>query len=245
MMDDKRYGLSAPKVEVYSLASGFWRRNLAVANPPVCTLCCVGSDAPYGFVHGLVHWGAKRRVIDDDNHDDDDDEWYHFILSFNFEDEVFGEVMLPETLARVSSDAVTITVVGGGDGNSLPLTVYRVSGGFPCPCDIWVMKEYGVVASWSKVFSFNLRGFCLEAPSLGIMVTGVTAPPVALCVRNSGEVLLLMDEAGNGCLYSLDVERKTFTDLQIGGEGYTWYLYSGYYAESLVLLNKASGLVSY
>ncbi|KAK7279512.1 hypothetical protein RJT34_24565 [Clitoria ternatea] len=236
IMDDERFGFSAPEVEVYSLLTGFWRNLGAVA--PVCTLCFVGRDAPHGFVNGIIHWGAKRRVGDDDNG------WYYFVLSFDFEDEVFGEVVLPEKLANVSSDSVTVTVVGGGYEKK-DVTVYCVNGDSPCSCEIWVMKEYGVVESWNKVFAFNLRGFCLEAPWLGITVTGVTAPPAALCVRNGGEVLLLMDEAGKGCLYSLDVEGKRFTDLQIGGEGYTWYLYSGYYSESLVLLNKASGLVSY
>ncbi|XP_027366466.1 F-box/kelch-repeat protein At3g17530-like [Abrus precatorius] len=236
MVDDERFGISAPEIEVYSLASGFWRNLDGVA--PLCTLCFVGRDAPHGFVDGIVNWGAKRWVGGGD-----DGCWYYFVLSFDFEDEVFGEVVLPETFARVSSDAVTVTVVGGGNGKAL--TVYSVNGDSPCSCDIWVMKEYGVVESWNKVFAFNLKGFCLEAPSLGITVTGVTAPPAALCVRNSGEVLLLMDEEGKGCLYSLDLESKRFTYLQIGGDGYSWYLYSGYYSESLVLLNKASGLVSY
>ncbi|KAK7343932.1 hypothetical protein VNO77_13065 [Canavalia gladiata] len=234
MVDDERFGLSAPEVEVYSLATGFWRNLGGVA--PVCTLCFVGRDAPHCFVDGFVHWGAKRRSVKDDG-------WYFFVLSFDFEDEVFGEVALPESLAHVSSNAVIITAVGGGNGKDL--TMYRVSGGSPCSCEIWVMKEYGVAESWNKVFTFSLRGFYLEAPSLGITITCVTGPPAALCVRNSGEVLLLMDESGKGCLYSLDVEKKTFRNLQIGGEGYTWYLYSAYYSETLVLLNKPTGLVSY
>ncbi|KAK7268474.1 hypothetical protein RIF29_21173 [Crotalaria pallida] len=234
MLDDARFGLCVPEVEVCSLETGFWRKCSSPA--PVCNLSYVGSYAPHGFVNGVIHWGAKRRVA---NYNDNC--WYHFVLSFDFEDEVFGEVLLPRSLASVSSDSVT--VIGGGGGKSL--TVYHVSDGSPCTCNIWVMKEYGVVESWSKLFTFNLMGFSLEAPSLGIMVSGVTAPPAPLCVRNSGEVLLLMDEAGNGCLYSVDMEGKRFIDLQIGGKGYTWYLYSGYYTESLVFLNKSSGMVSY
>ncbi|XP_061363804.1 F-box protein At3g07870-like [Gastrolobium bilobum] len=233
LLDDKRYGLSPPVVEVYSLATGFWRTLDPAVIPGFC-LCCVGGDDPHGFVDGVVHWGAKRMV---------GDAWYYFVLSFHFEDEVFVEVVLPESLARVSFDYVTVTVVGGGCRK--PLTVYHVSGGLPCSCEIWVMKEYGVVESWNKVFAFNLVGFCLEAPELGTTLTGITGPPAALCVRNNGEVLLLMDEAGWGCLYSLDVERRRLTNLHIGGAGYTWYLYSSYYAESLVLLDKTSGLVSY
>ncbi|CAL0299793.1 unnamed protein product [Lupinus luteus] len=236
MLDDDRFELCAPEVEVYSLATGFWRNSSNL--PPVCSLCYVGSYAPHGFINGVIHWGAKRRTGSYN-----DNGWYHFVLSFNFENETFGEVLLPQSLASVSSDSVT--VIGGGAGGGKCLTVYRVSAGSPCSCNIWVMKEYGVVDSWNKVFSFDLRGFNLEVPSLGITVTGVTAPPAALCIRNSGEVLLLMDEAGKGCLYSLDIKGKRFIDLQIGGEGYTWYLYSGYYRESLVFLNKASGMIAY
>ena len=195
---------------------------------PVCSLVRVGRDAQHGFVNGVVHWGAKRR--------EGDNGWYNFVLSFDFADEVFGEVLLPESLARGFEDSVT--VIGGGEG----LSVYFVSGGLPCCCEIWVMKKYGVVESWNKVFSYR---FCLEVPALGISVADVTSPPEALCIRKNGEVLLLTDETGKGGLYSLDIERKIFTDLGIGGEGYTWYLYAGYYAESLVLLDKASGLVSY
>lgn len=172
-----------------------------------------------------------------------DDGWYYFVLSYNFEDDVFGEVMLPETFACASSDMPNVTVIGGGDGKAL--TVYHVDGVMQCSCDIWVMKEYGVVGSWNKVFSFNLVGFDMELTTFGILVTGMTAPLTPLCVRNGGEVLVLMDEAGSGCLYSVNLERNEITDCQIGGEEFTWYLYSGYYAESLVLLDKARGLVSY
>lgn len=238
MHDDERYGVSSPEVEVYSLASGFWNRNRVVA-APVSTLCCLGRYySPHGFVDGKVHWGARRcrRVGGDDG-------WYYFVLSYNFEDDVFGEVMLPETFACASSDMPNVTVIGGGDGKAL--TVYHVDGVMQCTCDIWVMKEYGVVGSWNKVFSFNLVGFDMELTSFGILVTGMTAPLTPLCVRNGGEVLVLMDEAGSGCLYSVNLERNEITDCQIGGEEFTWYLYSGYYAESLVLLDKARGLVSY
>ncbi|TKY51721.1 F-box protein [Spatholobus suberectus] len=227
MVDDGSFGLSAPEVELYSLATGLWRSIRGVA--PVCH---VAGDAPHGFDNGLVHWAAKRCVGDG---------WYYFVLSFHFEDELFREVLLPESLARASADAVMVKVVGGGSGKTL--TVYHVSAGSPCSCDIWVMKEYGVVESWNKVFAFVMSGFRLEAPSLGMMLVDVAVPPIALCVTNGGEVLLLVDVAGTRCLYLLDMERKNFLDLQI--EVDTGCVYSGYYSESLLLLNRASGVVSY
>lgn len=219
--------LSPPQVEVYSLATGFWRNSHG--SVPVCVLC---SNGPHGFVNGLVHWGAKRRVAD---------AWYHFVLSFNFEDELFSEVPLPESLAGPFMSSAKVTVVRGGDGKTL--TVYHQTHGPSSSVSIWVMAEYGVVASWKNVFTLNRRTSTLEAPSLGIKVIDVTGPPLALWVRNNGQVLLLMDVALRRTLYLLDMESKTFTDLQI--EPDTPDVYSGYYCESLVLLNKANGVVSY
>ncbi|KAH1151667.1 hypothetical protein GYH30_045252 [Glycine max] len=65
------------------------------------------------------------------------------------------------------------------------------------------MKKYGVVESWNKVFAFNPSEFWLEALPFGTMINDATAPLSALCVRNNGEVLLVMNEAGKGHLFSL------------------------------------------
>lgn len=227
MLDDERFGLSAPEVELYSLATGSWRSLAGIS--PVCT---IAGDAPHGFHDAIVHWVAKRCVPHG---------WCYFILSFHFEHEVFSEIMLPESLARASSDAVMVKVFGGGKEKTL--TVYHVNFGSPCSSDIWVMKEYGLVESWNKVFSFVMSGFSLEVPSLGMLLLDVAYPPLALRVTDSGEVLMLMDVAGIRCLYSLDGERKNFTELQNGVD--RGYFYCGYYSESLLLLNKASGSVSY
>ncbi|KAI4346449.1 hypothetical protein L6164_007344 [Bauhinia variegata] len=227
MMDDTSYGVSPPEVELYSLATGFWKNITSVA--PVCSMSFTGGEAPHACIDGILHWGAKRRI---------NDCWYHFILSFDFGEEVFGEIKLPHNLANASSH--TITVIGGGKS----LALYQETN-WPCVSHIWVMKEYGDEGSWNKVFTFNLMGFYLEVPFWGKMLPEITSIPTAVCYRKSGEVLLLMSKEGEGCLYSLDIERKNLTDLRIGGRGYKWYMYSGYYAESLVLLNKANGLVSY
>lgn len=69
-------------------------------------------------------------------------------MSFNFEDELFGEIALSESLATVSAYVIEVNVVGGGHGN--PLTVYHVSREPPFSCGIWVMKE-----SWNKVFVYD------------------------------------------------------------------------------------------
>lgn len=229
MMDDESYGLCPPDVEIYSLATGFWKNINAVA--PVFTTSYITTDATHACINGIVHWSAKRMVKDG---------WYNFIVSFDFVAEVFSEIMLPESLAYAFEDS--IAVIGGGNS----LTVYQVTRSpSPYSCNIWVMKEYGVVESWNKLFTFNLKGFYLEAPSLGITLIGVPFTPTAIYIRKRGEILLMIVEAGKPCLYSLDIEGRTFKNLGIGREGYTWHTFADYYAESLVLLDKASGLVSY
>lgn len=231
MMDDDNFGLTAPEVEVYSLATGGGWRKFPRGIVPVCY---VEGDSSNGYVDGVVHWAAKRWV---------NDGWYYFVLSFNFVNETFGEVVLPDSLFRVPVNTAWFSVVGGNDGKML--SVYYVDGGSPCSCEIWVMKVYGVVESWNKIFEFSIGGFCFEASVFGVKVYGVTVPPTVLYVRDSGEILLLMEEEEKRHLYSVDMQRKRFTDLQIEEEACTWYLYSGYYSESLVLLKKSRGVVSY
>jgi hypothetical protein len=63
-----------------------------------------------------------------------------------------------------------LNVVEGGNN----LTLYRVSSHVHCKGSIWVMKEYGIVESWTELFAFNLNGSGLHAPSLGIIVTHTT-----------------------------------------------------------------------
>jgi hypothetical protein len=75
-------------------------------------------------------------------------------LSFDFVNEVFHEITLPECIFHASSPWALLNVVEGGN----TLTVYRVSCGVPCKGSIWAMKEYGVVESWTELFDFYLNG---------------------------------------------------------------------------------------
>ncbi|XP_059663823.1 F-box protein CPR1-like [Cornus florida] len=71
----------------------------------------------------------------------------YLILSFDMASEVFGEMVLPGCVANGIGLQMSISVFG----ESLSLFEYDSFGG----CSIWVMKEYGIAESWTKLFSFK------------------------------------------------------------------------------------------
>jgi hypothetical protein len=123
--------------------------------------------------------------------------WFFFILSFDFVNEVFHEIALPESISHASSPWAFLTVVEGAK----TLNVYHVSCHVPYKGSILVMKDYGVVKSWTELFSFDLNGSCLLAYSLRITVIDVTVPPEAICINDNGDILLLVyyRMLGKGC----------------------------------------------
>nr|POE71719.1 f-box protein cpr30 [Quercus suber] len=127
-------------VEIYTLSTGQWRM-LRTDLAPICTIL---RHAPQIFINGALHW-VVFRVGDDNLHS--------FVLVFDLGDEVFHEILLPE-------------FPGHMDLMPSSVSAYRNSIAFfrkdNDSLHIWAMKEYGVVSSWTKVFSlprFNLDLF--------------------------------------------------------------------------------------
>ncbi|XVF78159.1 hypothetical protein PTKIN_Ptkin14bG0107000 [Pterospermum kingtungense] len=95
--------------------------------------------------------------------------------------------------------------------------------------ELWIMKEYGVVGSWTKVLHLTDQ-------------SGFGRRPRVLGFRNNGEVLLQVD---HGKMVSLDLNCQQMEhpeiDLQVDIVSVHGYV------ESLVLLNKGvdAGSVSY
>ncbi|KAI5332826.1 hypothetical protein L3X38_022955 [Prunus dulcis] len=89
--------------------------------------------------------------------------------------------------------------------------------------EIWVMKEYGIKESWTKLITFGPQG-----PERLL--------PRALCFRKSGEVLVLLTDKSRQELVSLDLESKQFKNLGISGYQ---CCNVGFYKESLLLLDKS------
>uniref|UniRef100_A0A2N9J9Y8 F-box domain-containing protein n=1 Tax=Fagus sylvatica TaxID=28930 RepID=A0A2N9J9Y8_FAGSY len=195
-----------PVVEVYSLSTGEWR--MVTVSPPRCTLEL--DSPPQTFVNGALHWLAFRRT--------DDHKLHRFVLVFNVVDEVFHEIELPEIPTFPCGRSSFISVYG----NSIAYfdTKFLLNG---FRQKIWVMKEYGVVSSWTKVLTILHQ------------VSGY-----AIGFRRNGEVLLKALK----CRYaSLDLENEKTKDLTISSNG---FILVGSYVESLVLLDiDANRAVTY
>ncbi|XP_015161777.1 F-box/kelch-repeat protein At3g06240-like [Solanum tuberosum] len=131
-------------------------------------------------------------------------------MTFSIADEVFGEIML--------LDALT-----GGIATGLLLMLFEESlvvhnygrGMYGVFCEVWVMKQYGVLESWSRLYRINLIANLKKAVGF----------------RNNGEVLISTRENG---LVSYDPNSGRNTDLGI--QGYTWSFFVHNYMESLILL---------
>ncbi|KAL2496886.1 F-box protein [Forsythia ovata] len=185
------------EVEIYSLSSGTWQR--------------VHFDDSYiikefmwsqAFIKDTVHWLAYDSVEDSRQSNG----FYSFIASLHVDDEVFGKILLPDNLSRVCERYLSITVVG----ESLGVIKYDDSGS----C-VWVMKQYGVMKSWTKLYNIDFVG--------GIdNVVGF---------RKNGEVLLASpgDE-----LVTYNPETALSKDIGIYGNARSFYIDK--FMESLVLL---------
>ncbi|XP_059456610.1 F-box/kelch-repeat protein At3g06240-like [Corylus avellana] len=184
-----------PPVEIYTLRTGAWRFVTAPGPPYVI------DEWPLSvFVNGAVHWLAHTPWNKGD--------FRNVIVSFDMGAEAFHEMDLPESLQGSEHLNVTVAVLDG----LLALA----------PCNgwwgeeshsVWVMKEYGVVESWTKQFDVDVR------EGLGRVIA----------FRRKGEVPV---NKASGQL---------ILDLPIYGLTESFYLNT--YVESLVLLNVADGVL--
>ncbi|XP_050211810.1 F-box protein CPR1-like [Mercurialis annua] len=98
------------------------------------------------LVGSFLHWVASPRY---DECCSDGSVFYNFILAFDLRDETFREVPLPLPLPRDTRD-----------GDSKELNMVSELGGclslsycFRGYVEIWIMKEYGIEDSWTKLLS--------------------------------------------------------------------------------------------
>ncbi|KAF3618566.1 F-box protein CPR1 [Capsicum chacoense] len=103
---------------------------------------------PHGFRHrmgpedGEFHWLCVNDLSK------------YFMISFNISNEVYGEISLPEGICSISYRVEVTCGVSVLEGM---LCAYCT-----CPGDteegtfkLWVMKEYGVKESWTKLFTIR------------------------------------------------------------------------------------------
>nr|XP_023884339.1 F-box protein At3g07870-like isoform X1 [Quercus suber] len=192
-----------PQVEIYTLSTGQWRM-LRTGLAPITLF----RRQPQTFINGALHWVASRGS---------DNNLHNFVLVFDLGEEIFHEILLPEFPGHMGLKYGSVSVYRNS------IAFFRKDDDF---LQIWVMKEYGVVSSWTKVFSLPLFNLDFFGASGSIQR--------ALGFRRNGEVILIFD---GGRLISLDLETGENKDLRIMGYKKTIV---DYYVESLVLLDKAA-----
>ncbi|KAI8551341.1 hypothetical protein RHMOL_Rhmol06G0178400 [Rhododendron molle] len=189
-----------PEVEIYSLKTGRWRYISDKALPVKIT-----ERYRQAYFNGAAHWMAFTRGP-----------FRHTILAFNMSEEVFNEILVPESITHDVSLYKMITLSVFKESLCLIQCVY----GNDRHCSVWIMKEYGVAASWANLFRIDLCG-------------GLSRP---LGLRKNGEVIFATDD---GNLVSCDHQSKHITYVGIHGkfgDGFSHTFYPDTYTESLELL---------
>ncbi|XP_074263855.1 F-box protein CPR1-like [Silene latifolia] len=127
----KGIGYLMCEVMVYSLRTNSWKM---VPDFPCYSLLC---DLSVGvLVHETLHWLGTSN-----------DKLNGFIVAFNLRDETFSYLPLP----NFNFNTFRGLYVGMVDGSLCLLANWLFR------CNIWVMKEYGVAESWTRMFNLNKR----------------------------------------------------------------------------------------
>ncbi|XP_030925193.1 F-box/kelch-repeat protein At3g06240-like isoform X2 [Quercus lobata] len=204
-----------PDAEVYTLSTDSWRTvELSVESVPNIGSIFAVLPNSCVFLNGALHFVAYTWGNDSDN----------FILSFDVNDEIFREIRLPENYLdefySKFDDCVHQLVVFKG---MLALVVLGPAENVDEDedeintdiCLIWVMREYGIVESWTKtnvLFDWVMTFFDCT---------------------NSGEFLI---ETFDSRLVSIDSESLQVNNLRI--QTTTWLAYTADLMENLVLLDQ-------
>lgn len=171
---DNKQQETTPKVEVYSLLSNSWRIITFKSPPPKILISLHVKYRSQMFVNGKIHWVVSKLS--------NDGEINNFVLSFDVSKEKFGELMLPQRL-KINQPPSEVSILAGGD---LLAVIHTSFSSLDCKSfSIWVMKEYGVVESWSEVFHFDSARYYIGG--------GIES---VLALRSNGEMVLKLHSGG-------------------------------------------------
>ncbi|XP_050378853.1 F-box/kelch-repeat protein At3g06240-like isoform X3 [Argentina anserina] len=183
----------------------FWNPSL---NTTMETSFRTGAGAFHWVAHTPPGQGSSSNVI----------------VAFDMENEVFYEIALPSCLSSKPHLNMTVVLLNG----SLVLVPdNEVYGDSYYSNSVWIMKEYGVVESWTKLFDIDI---------------GEQGVRRVITFRNNGELLLNSD--GKELLsyepYTRETRDLHFKVRPSDGTSYeTGSYFVDTHMESLVLLNEA------
>ncbi|KAK3031225.1 hypothetical protein RJ639_036880 [Escallonia herrerae] len=156
-------GGKVPDVEVYSINTGVWRKIGGgwIDFPDEQSLNV--------FVNGAVHGRCSKRRPER-------------IMSFHFQEERFGEIMLPERELDGERSNFKDSIgafkeaLGEMKGSLALFRWYAQSRN----CQVWVMEEYGAAESWCKLFTIVVKDRIFQP----------------ICFTKDGEVVIQETEDG-------------------------------------------------
>ncbi|XP_057537388.1 F-box protein At3g07870-like [Amaranthus tricolor] len=142
------------RVGLYSINKGEWK-SLEMKSFPhyITTIRWRGL-----YLNGVIHWICNVGV-----NRDGCDEIYRLILTFNLEDESFGEIELPKEVVDVTNQTLRVVMVPL-DGKEV-LGVVHVKVVF----NLWVMKSYGEKNSWVNLFNINFDSGIMNDMNVAIL----------------------------------------------------------------------------
>uniref|UniRef100_A0A2N9FET8 F-box associated beta-propeller type 1 domain-containing protein n=1 Tax=Fagus sylvatica TaxID=28930 RepID=A0A2N9FET8_FAGSY len=199
--DFKILRMGAEVAEVYTLSTDSWRKVVISES--------LSESIDYIYLSSLFFNGALHSIARSGS--------CHFILAFDINDEIFRKIMLPQNdnFGGIGQSGLTsewLAVLKG----SLALIV--ISDHTPWDrntCHISVMREYGVVESWTTktVPLYFTQGFF-----------GCT---------DNGELLIQFFES-----HPISFDPENLNEYLLGIEASHWLSYTAYLMESLVLLDQ-------
>ncbi|XP_059650468.1 F-box/kelch-repeat protein At3g06240-like isoform X2 [Cornus florida] len=186
------------RASVYSLKTDSWRRIQDVPDYRSSYSYRSSYEPPSSLVlvNGCLHWFSYRDSI-------------YVIAAFDLADEKFPDVQIPSSLDNSKFDMQCCKL--GVLGECLCLLVPQYSH----TTDIWVMKEYGVIESWTKFTS----------------VCGLDMYMTKFLCFVDGEVLFEVD--GDNKFVAFNAKEKTRRDIVVCGIP-TMFKAGQTYVESLV-----------
>lgn len=207
-----------PLVELYSVHDGFWR---SVSSDCLVDHCICDRWWSQCFLNGSIHWVGWRRngvtSVFESN----------CLLLFDIKGEKFTRMKLPEALVKVCTLDLRVSEYRGRLSVLHAVMSGGIIEGVITRCEIWVKTEYNVGSSWSRTVSIEVDANM----DLGWVQ----------CLRKNGEVLAFTK--GGRELVSYDLDTKQTKKLGFHGCWLTWF--TGTYTESLILLDKKSGVQTY
>ncbi|XP_074275757.1 F-box protein CPR1-like [Silene latifolia] len=215
---------SETQVEVYSLKSGCWR--VIGVGPCYSIKQCSTGYTPH-FINGSVYWLGTPYAFPNCE---------TVLLKFDMSTESFETIQLPSILQD------TGLIFGGtsdffiNEYNGNLTLIKRNYNGEIKTCSAWLMKEDGVVKSWTKMFDFSIaklhpcgmpRTFGFKKNGEVIMVKGGHD----IFARHESETVIVSTDLVTHSM-------TTLSDIRV--DCFSYYLST--YVETMVLFKEGKGI---